>query len=510
MSTENNQTSAKTNQDKWDGDYLNRSEEGRFLQNYLINKFEKSDPKESRNFVLNINADWGTGKTFFLTHLSEDLKKKRRKVIYFDAWKNDFSDNPLMGFIAEIEQSLKDYMAGSSKTEKVKKYLSIFKKFAVPMLIKGAVKKATNHSIDELLKIYEEIDEIGLSENDLDKNEGTEKSEKESNEDKTDQEEIKKSVSGLATKAAEELLKTHTGTQNSIGYFRKNLAELVKVLGQQGDIELPLFILVDELDRCRPNYAIELLETIKHLFAVDGVYFIVATASHQLSHSINAIYGNKFESKRYLNRFFNQEYRLAKPKVEVYCLFLWKKFSLSGTQKLIPLISNESYDDCYGTDSLNIKIICLLAEFTKSSLRDIEQAMILLEAITLSETGPYFTLLIMFLAFCKIRHPELYLVIETAWPKPIDLERHQSLIINNFDETIELKRTVNGNPESMRFFNVINDIQQNHGKCYGDISDFGSSIGGCAMRLDKDEMKNHKFDISHYIDLIERVARLGN
>ena len=57
-----------------------------------------------------------------------------------------------------------------------------------------------------------------------------------------------------------------------------------------------------QIDECSSKFV------FKHLFDVEGVYFIVATASHQLSHSINAVYGNNFESKRYLNRFFDQEY----------------------------------------------------------------------------------------------------------------------------------------------------------------------------------------------------------
>ena len=52
-----------------------------------------------------------------------------------------------------------------------------------------------------------------------------------------------------------------------------------------------VFVLVDELDRCRPTYAIEMLETIKHFFSLDNYIFVVATDTNQLSHSIKAVYG---------------------------------------------------------------------------------------------------------------------------------------------------------------------------------------------------------------------------
>jgi hypothetical protein len=69
-----------------------------------------------------------------------------------------------------------------------------------------------------------------------------------------------------------------------------------------------LFVLVDELDRCRPPYAIALLERIKHLFDIDNVVFVVATDTKQLGHAIGAVYGGGFNSTRYLGRFFNRTY----------------------------------------------------------------------------------------------------------------------------------------------------------------------------------------------------------
>ena len=49
--------------------------------------------------------------------------------------------------------------------------------------------------------------------------------------------------------------------------------------------------MVDELDRCRPSYAVELPEVVKHLFTVDGVVFVIAVNRAELTHSIRALYG---------------------------------------------------------------------------------------------------------------------------------------------------------------------------------------------------------------------------
>ena len=78
-------------------------------------------------------------------------------------------------------------------------------------------------------------------------------------------------------------------------------------------LNYPLFIFIDELDRCRPTYAIEMLETIKHIFDLKGVVFVVATDREQLQHSIRAIYGDGFDSQRYLERFFHRSVTLHRP-----------------------------------------------------------------------------------------------------------------------------------------------------------------------------------------------------
>ena len=75
---------------------------------------------------------------------------------------------------------------------------------------------------------------------------------------------------------------------------------MITVLEDQAGVQLPLFVFVDELDRCRPDYAIELLEGIKHLFGVPGVYFVVATNTVQLGESVKAVYGSGFDGVRYL------------------------------------------------------------------------------------------------------------------------------------------------------------------------------------------------------------------
>ena len=85
----------------------------------------------------------------------------------------------------------------------------------------------------------------------------------------------------------------------------------------KGDAERFIFV-VDELDRCRPSFAVELLEVIKHYFMRDDVTFIITTNTSQLSHTIKKYYGADFDGYAYLNKFFDFTIGLRKIDLEMY------------------------------------------------------------------------------------------------------------------------------------------------------------------------------------------------
>lgn len=68
---------------------------------------------------------------------------------------------------------------------------------------------------------------------------------------------------------------------------------------------------VDELDRCRPNFAIDMLEIIKHTFDVEGVSFVLITNTQQLKASINHCYGQAVDAQRYLDKFIKFRFELS-------------------------------------------------------------------------------------------------------------------------------------------------------------------------------------------------------
>ena len=105
---------------------------------------------------------------------------------------------------------------------------------------------------------------------------------------------------------------TYAEAKEAINSFRNALANTAEVLSDKHGGK-PLVIAIDELDRCRPSYAVELLEVVKHFFSVNNVVFVLAIDKTQLTHAIRAIYGQGFDAIGYLRRFIDLDFRLPTP-----------------------------------------------------------------------------------------------------------------------------------------------------------------------------------------------------
>ena len=274
-------------------DKLDRARYATFLTRLLIQEgFDENRPKkeQKRNYVLNLNAEWGAGKTYFLKRWSQELKNF--PVVYIDAWQQDYSDDPFLTVISGIIKQLQ--LQAKFDITIPKSAVSMFKAVA-PAIAQGLTKKISGIDIDELHALLFSDDEI-----DNDQNQNTNK--------------LTGSDFSPAVKAlAQNLIKDHEAKNKSIEVIKSKLADWVSKFEQQEDKKLPIFVFIDELDRCRPSYAVEMLETIKHIFDVEGIVFVVATDTEQLQHTIKSVYGEGFDAKVYLGRFFNSRYSLKRP-----------------------------------------------------------------------------------------------------------------------------------------------------------------------------------------------------
>lgn len=255
--------------DPFQNDLLERKESAEVLTR-LIDAFEGP-------CVLAVDAAWGYGKTTFLNMWTQHLLKQEFPVVKFNAWETDFSDEPFVTLSAELTKGLQEYATDSlkQKIDKTKEAATEIIRRAVP----GLVRVATMGLLDIAPLLKEEM------------------------------------AQSLAS-YTEDRLSAYEETQESVKEFRVVLEDMAKTLSEERGH--PLIIMIDELDRCRPSYAVELLEVAKHLFSVDHVVFVLAINRNQLGHSIKALYGGEFDAEDYLRRFFDIDFQLPEPKREKF------------------------------------------------------------------------------------------------------------------------------------------------------------------------------------------------
>lgn len=296
----------------WDDDLLDRKSDAVFLMDFLVRKIaERGRRGGTKSFVLNIDAEWGQGKSYFLDNMRRMLEEQQYVVAYVNAWTDDHADDPLIAVMAAIEAAVNGKPQVKSK-KPLKKLTQIGGQLAAAAT-KGLIKQAAQRYLGE--DAWQQMSEaVGAEPADALKS--------------ASQDAAKKMEDLYDSEGKALLEKFHVG-QRTITEFKKLLAEVVASF--KAGTERPLFILIDELDRCRPPYAVALLERVKHLFDVDEVVFVMATDTEQLKHSIGALYGVNFAAGRYLRRFFDETYRFEEASPSA---FVEQQFSDIDSTKL--------------------------------------------------------------------------------------------------------------------------------------------------------------------------------
>lgn len=303
---------------------LNRKEFGVFLANYLSG--------EQDGFVLNLNGAWGTGKTEFCKRLYSHLITQNHPTIYINSWESDFSREPLTVVSSELlrqMETLHSDIIGLDKTEKIKLILGkTLKSMAVG--IAGGISYKLIGESSAGAAIAQQLVQQDV--------------------------EPKTFIEKLTSNYSEQV--------ESIQLIRESLTELANSLEFDIDAKLPVVVIIDELDRCRPNYAIEMLEVIKHFFTTPKFVFVVASDTAQLCESIKNIYGANFESNQYLKRFFNRTATLPLPNIKDYINSI--DFEYSSTVTLYP---KGGVDD----RSFIINVLSAFSSAFDLKIRDIDQ-----------------------------------------------------------------------------------------------------------------------------------------
>ncbi|MDR1216468.1 MAG: KAP family NTPase [Treponema sp.] len=208
--------------------------------------------------VYAVCGDWGTGKTCFVKMWESTLKNDGQTFVHIDAFRMDYETEPFIMLI----KAFKEFMNKKGIDEaKNKEWLNKAKEcFSAKNILKLVLNIVVDKTIgtEPLKEFFNNVYDTCFD-----------------------------------TLSAEESL----------------YDQLVCLLNDiTSQFTAPVYIVIDELDRCRPDFALETLERIKHIFHVKNVKFILVYNEKVLMSMINHKYGDSIGARKYLTKFVQKEY----------------------------------------------------------------------------------------------------------------------------------------------------------------------------------------------------------
>lgn len=354
----------------WEGDFLGRKKVAVRLTEML------SEVKHP--FVVCIDGGYGSGKSFLLKRWEKHLlalSEPSPKVVYFNVWENEFCNNALFAFISKVQNTLfPDTGLKSSDAQRDASKAAgkvLLKRIAFNLLEKVTLDIIKREDFKDADEAYEKA---------------------------------QPKIIGL--------LEDFSHTESAIEEFKTAMAAYS--LDVRKTTNHPVYILVDELDRCRPLYAIEVLETIKHFFEIDNFVFILGVDRKQLEASITRVYGD-IDTEAYLRKFIDYNYKLDNAPGSAYI------------SKLVNEYQFDKFNNVHNVTHICDIFVSLKVLFNLK-LREIEQYLteyrLLLPVIGDTKLCAQFLHLLALLLVLRTKHPQLYY-----------LYAHES---QNHDQIIEL------------------------------------------------------------------------
>lgn len=424
------------------------------------------------SLVIAVDAPWGTGKTTFIdmwcNYLAND---DGLYVINYNSWENDDWDDAFIPLLSHLVKEISDLDSDIGKQLKVnlmnlmqyigKQALSkVFSKIDKVMaeklidIVNGIKEDDFNDWFDESIS-YEELKKL-IKAFDIQKILESIKSEK---------------IAGFLFQTKERL-SILDEYQNYIKAKKSFLKCLNMIHENHKDKKIVFFI--DELDRCRPKFAIETLEIIKHFMKLENVVFVISIDMEQLSHSVATHYGQNMDSQGYLRRFFHLHFKL--------------KNSLQAVRNYISSICSDT--------PIDTAVFNKCAMALNLSIRDINHVkknLVILHEVTLFNV--YNDIILYFyysMLMLKLKYPDIYKFI---------LEENWTLSINSNSRTKLLDCSMLKNVEGMgRILSKLaeGNVLQNVGVIKKNID--RNNREDYAWLLSDDRSLFDKYTVGEYID----------
>ncbi|HWB06727.1 MAG TPA: P-loop NTPase fold protein [Verrucomicrobiales bacterium] len=222
--------------------------------------------------VISLNGTFGSGKSTFLEMWRNELTSNKPQIfpmiLSLNAWESDFCGHPFLSIMGAFASVLEESSSSSARPVDAKRVLEAAKSLGRVFLNVG------NQLIDNATGI-----------------------------------DPAEAIRAGRKKETSPPLKIDAITwYNTQVEKLKELRSALEAYFQTG--EARVLILVDELDRCRPDYAIHYLETIKHIFDIQGLTFVLAVDPDQLSASAKALFGQNLNFPEYYRKFVSWQIAL--------------------------------------------------------------------------------------------------------------------------------------------------------------------------------------------------------
>lgn len=260
--------------------------------------------KNKRSCCFAIDGEWGAGKSFVLDMIknqladiqSEETNDNRYFLFDYNCWQYDYYDEPSVAIISAMLDTIEEQIRVLSEDDK-KDFLAAWGMVKVRLL--DIVGKFTEDRIGvNVAELYRELGEN-------------------------------------RSQIEEEFAQKHEFDE--LFKFKKTIEEARTILTEIAQ-DQTIILVVDELDRCIPEYAIKVLERLHHLFdGIPNIIVMIAIDSKQLEHSIKQIYGEETSVENYLKKFISFSIKLDRGKVnanifEKYATY-FARFDLSDDKE---------------------------------------------------------------------------------------------------------------------------------------------------------------------------------
>ncbi len=254
-------------------DLFKKAEFGRSMS-HLVGNIE--DP-----LVIAFDGPWGSGKTTFLKMWAGELRNAGHPVIFFDAFENDYIEDAFAALAREI------IILAESKIPKTDKIACSLKEKTANLgiaLLKGSLKVASKAVVRAATAGIVDTSDF-----------------------KEIAEDTEKETDDLAKHYIDNLLNEPYKQKELSSQFRSTLAELPSILAPptEKESQKSLIFIIDELDRCKPLFALSLLERIKHFMMVQNIHFVLGVHMEQLCGSVRSAYGSEIDARLYLQKFIH-------------------------------------------------------------------------------------------------------------------------------------------------------------------------------------------------------------